>query len=305
VHKIRFDIIGRRNWWFLLSALILIPGLISFGMQGFNLGIDFTGGTLLDLRFDNPVTVNQVRDVLKGHNLENSVIQLAGTEKANSSHNAFIRMKVLDEDDRRTLLKDFETALGSFEIQRLEKVGATIGAELTRDAIIAVVLSWVLITAYISYRFEFRFAIAGIITLIHDALLVLGIFSIFQLEIDASFVAALLTVIGYSINDTIVIFDRVRENLKGFKKSDGLVELANKSTWQSMTRSLYTLITALFTVVALYFFGGETIKNFSLALIIGFISGAYSSICIGTPVWVMWREFDERKRVAAKMRGED
>lgn len=305
MHKIRFDIIGRRNWWFLLSALILIPGLISFGMQGFNLGIDFTGGTLLDLRFDNPVTVNQVRDVLKGHNLENSVIQLAGTEKANSSHNAFIRMKVLDEDDRRTLLKDFETALGSFEIQRLEKVGATIGAELTRDAIIAVVLSWVLITAYISYRFEFRFAIAGIITLIHDALLVLGIFSIFQLEIDASFVAALLTVIGYSINDTIVIFDRVRENLKGFKKSDGLVELANKSTWQSMTRSLYTLITALFTVVALYFFGGETIKNFSLALIIGFISGAYSSICIGTPVWVMWREFDERKRVAAKMRGED
>ena len=156
--------------------------------------------------------------------------------------------------------------------------------------------------AYISYRFEYRFGVAGIISLIHDVFVVLGIFSLLQKEIDASFVAALLTIVGYSINDTIVIFDRIRENMKKMKKGETLSEMVDHSIWQTMTRSIYTVLTVLFATGALYFLGGETTKDFSLALLIGFVSGMYSSIFNASPIWYMWKEHDERKRLEHKMR---
>ncbi|WP_425061201.1 Protein translocase subunit SecF [Sporomusa carbonis] len=299
----KFDIIGKRYWWFLLSLLVLIPGFISMVTQGFNLGIDFTGGTLLDLKFARPVTVAEVRDVLKDYNLENSTIQLVLTGEANSSPNVFIRSHVLSEDERRSVLKGLETKLGAFEVLRVEKVGAVIGSELTRQAIIALLISWVLMIVYITYRFEFKFAVSGIIALVHDVFVVLGLFSLLHKEIDASFVAAILTIVGYSINDTIVIFDRIRENLKTHKKTEGFQELVNRSIWQTMTRSIYTVLTVLFATAALYFFGGETTKNFSLALLIGFASGAYSSIFNASPIWVTWKEFEERRRIELKTKG--
>jgi preprotein translocase subunit SecF len=271
--------------------------------QGFNLGIDFTGGTLLDLKFAQPVTVAQVRDVLKDHQLENSTIQLAATGQTEASPNVFIRTRVLEETERTAVLDDMQKKLGNFEILRIEKVGAIIGSELTRQAIIALVISWLLMIAYISYRFEYRFAVSGIIAIIHDILVVIGIFSLLHKEIDASFVAAVLTIVGYSINDTIVIFDRIRENLKTMRKGETMQELANHSIWQTMTRSIYTVLTVLFATAALYFFGGETTKNFSLALLIGFTSGAYSSIFNASPIWVTWKEWDERRRIQAKTRG--
>lgn len=156
---------------------------------------------------------------------------------------------------------------------------------------------------YISYRFEFKFAVAGILTLIHDVIIVLGAFSLMQLEIDAAFVAALLTVVGYSINDTIVIFDRVRENLKAHRKGEDIKALVNRSIWQTMTRSIYTVLTVLFAAVSLYVFGGETTKNFALALIIGISAGAYSSIFNACPIWVIWKEYADRKRISAKTKG--
>ncbi|SDE60059.1 protein translocase subunit SecF [Sporomusa acidovorans] len=299
----KFDIVGKRYWWFLLSALVLIPGIISMATQGFNLGIDFTGGTLIDLKFAQPVAVGEIRDVLKDYQLEGSTIQLALTAQGDRSNNVFIRTHVLNEDERRDVLKGFETKLGSFDVLRVEKVGAVIGAELTRQAIWALLVSWVLMIAYITYRFEYRFAIAGIAALVHDIFVVLGIFSILQKEIDATFVAALLTIVGYSINDTIVIFDRIRENLKTYKKSEGLAELVNRSIWQTMTRSIYTVLTVAFATVALYVFGGETTKNFSLALLIGFASGAYSSIFNASQIWVTWREHDEKRRTEQRIKG--
>jgi preprotein translocase subunit SecF len=156
--------------------------------------------------------------------------------------------------------------------------------------------------AYISYRFEYRFGVAGILSLIHDVFVVLGIFSLLHKEIDASFVAALLTIVGYSINDTIVIFDRIRENMKKMKKGETLEEMVDHSIWQTMTRSIYTVLTVLFATGALFFLGGETTKDFSLALLIGFVSGMYSSIFNASPIWYMWKEHDERKRLAHKMR---
>lgn len=299
----KFDFVGRRYWWFALSALILLPGIISMAVQGFNLGIDFTGGTLFDLKFAQPVTVSQVRDVLKDYHLEGSTIQLAAGTKTEASQNVFIRTHVLTEDERTAALQGLKQKIGAFEVLRIEKVGAVIGSELTRQAIIALVVSWLLMIAYISYRFEFKFGVSAVIALIHDVLIVLGVFSLLRLEVDASFVAAILTIVGYSINDTIVIFDRIRENLKTHRKTESFQDLVNRSIWQTMTRSIYTVVTVLFCSVALYMFGGETTKNFALALTIGFVSGAYSSICNASPVWVTLKEFGERRRVESKMKG--
>lgn len=298
----KFSIIERRYWFFALSLLIILPGLFSIMTQGFNLGIDFTGGTLIDIKFAKPVTVAQVRAVLEDYKLENSVVQLAATEKVDAAPNVLIRTHVLTETERKAVLDGFTAKIGKFDIMRIEKVGAVIGSEMTREAVIALILSWLMMIAYISYRFEYRFGVAGIISLIHDVFVVLGIFSLLQKEIDSSFVAALLTIVGYSINDTIVIFDRIRENMKSMKKGESLSEMVDRSIWQTMTRSIYTVLTVLFATGALYFLGGETTKNFSLALLIGFVSGMYSSIFNASPIWYMWKEHDERKRLAHKMR---
>lgn len=298
----KFDFIGKRYWWFALSALIMIPGLISMAVQGFNLGIDFTGGTLLDLKFAQPVTVAQVRDVLKDYHLEGSTIQLASGAQVEAAQNVFVRTHVLTEDERIAAMEGLKK-LGSFEVLRVEKVGAVIGSELTRQAILALVVSWLLMIAYISFRFEFKFGVSAVAALIHDCVVVLGVFSLFRLEVDASFVAAILTIVGYSINDTIVIFDRIRENMKTHRKTESFADMVNRSIWQTMTRSIYTVVTVLFCSFALYFFGGETTKNFALALTIGFVSGAYSSVCNASPIWVTMKEFSERKRVEAKMKG--
>ena len=298
----KFSIIAHKNWFFAFSLLMILVGLASLATQGLNLGIDFTGGTLMDLKFAKPVSVAEVRDVLKDYKLENSVVQLAATEKTDAAPNVLIRTHVLNEAERKAVLEGFTSKFGKYEIMRIEKVGATIGSELTREAIIALLLSWLMMIAYISYRFEFRFGVAGILSLVHDVLIVLGIFSILRKEIDASFVAALLTIVGYSINDTIVIFDRIRENLKAMKKGETLPEMVDRSIWQTMTRSIYTVLTVLFATGSLYFLGGETTKNFSLALLIGFVSGTYSSIFNASPIWVMWKQRDERKRLEHKMK---
>ena len=298
----KFSIIAHRNWFFAFSLLLILVSLASLATQGLNLGIDFTGGTLIDLKFAKPVSVAEVRDVLKDYKLENSVVQLAATEKTDAAPNVLIRTHVLSEAERKTVLEGFTAKLGKFDIMRIEKVGATIGSELTREAIIALLLSWLMMIAYISYRFEFRFGVAGILSLVHDVLIVLGVFSILRKEIDASFVAALLTIVGFSINDTIVIFDRIRENLKAMKKGETLPEMVDRSIWQTMTRSIYTVLTVLFATGSLYFLGGETTKNFSLALLIGFVSGTYSSIFNASPIWVLWKQRDERKRLEHKMK---
>ena len=299
----KFDIIGKKYWWFAISLLLIIPGFISMVIQGFNLGIDFTGGTLLDLKFSRPVSVAEIRDALKDYHLENSTIQLALADNQEKAANAMIRTHTLEESERRTVLSGLEQKLGKFDVLRAEKVGAVIGSELTRQAIIALLVSWLLMIGYISYRFEFKFAIAAIIALVHDIFVVMGVFSIFRLEIDATFVAALLTIVGYSINDTIVIFDRIRENLKSHRKTELFSDLVNRSIWQTMTRSIYTVLTVLFATAALYIFGGETTKHFSLALLIGFTSGAYSSIFNASPIWVLLMENAEKKRIEVKAKG--
>ena len=297
-----FDIVGRRKIWYFISLCVIIPGIVSMVVKGFNYGIDFTGGTIIELRFDKAASIADVRDVMKGYNLDNSMIQLSGDESsATEARDVMIRTVDLEENDRKAIMASLKEKLGDYAVLREEKVGATMGSELLMNAAMATLLSWLLIVAYVSFRFEFRFGIAAVLALVHDVLVVLGVFSILQKQVDSSFVAALLTIVGYSINDTIVIFDRIRENLRlHFRRGGDIVELANRSIYQTLTRSLYTVCTVLFTTFALYWFGGDTTKDFSFALLVGFFSGCYSSIFIASPLWVTLRNWHEAKKARVR-----
>ena len=297
--KIRFDILKRSKLWFAISLLVIIPGIFCMFTKGFNFGIDFTGGTIIEMEFQQEVTLPQVRDVLREYNLDNATIQLSGdVSNVEASKDVMIRTMDLEENDRKAVMASLKDEIGDYTVLREEKVGATIGGELITDALMATVISWILIILYVSYRFEWRFGVAAILTLIHDVLIVLSVFSFLQKQVDSSFVAAILTIIGYSINDTIVIFDRIRENQRlHFKRGGDLNELANRSIYQTLTRSLYTVFTVLFTTFALYFFGGDTTKDFSFALLIGFFSGSYSSIFVASPLWVVLKNKFPAKKI--------
>lgn len=274
------DFAGKRKIWFLISLLIIVPGIVSLFINGLNLGIDFAGGNLLQIKFDKPTTTEAIRSTLGEHDLEDSLIQA-------SENNVFIikTKGALDEVKQDNIVDSLEKDLGKLELLRTEKVGPTIGKELRTAGLISLFIAILLMIIYITIRFEFLFAIAAILALVHDVLVTVGIFSIFQFEVDSVFIAAILTIVGYSINDTIVIFDRIRENLRITKK-ESLNVIVNNSIMQNLTRSINTTLTTLFVLFALFLLGGETTKVFSLALIIGIISGAYSSIFVASPLWL-------------------
>lgn len=299
---VKFDIIGRRKIWYAISLILIIASLFFMVTRSFNMGIDFTGGTIMDLRFEKAVNINDVRSVLNDYDLNNSTIQLSGDSSSSTeAQNVMIRTVDLEEQDRKEVMSALSDKLGDYQVLREEKVGATMGTELIMNAIYATIISWILIIAYVSYRFELKFGIAAVLGLIHNVLIVLGAFALTQRQVDSSFIAALLTIIGYSINDTIVIFDRIRENLKlHFRKNGDIVELVNVSIFQTMTRSIYTVCTVLFATFSLYFFGGDTTKDFAFAMLIGFFCGAYTSIFIASPLWVTFRRFSDKRKMAKR-----
>ena len=278
-----------RNWklFFAFTIISLMIGYSSMILRGFNLGIDFTGGSIIDLKFENAVQVAQIREVLSKHNLGNAIIQLESNDPAtSSSQGVLIRTQVISDNDRTHMMHDMEESLGKFEVRRVENVGATIGSELIRQAAIAIVLSWVLMIFYITMRFQLNFALAAIIALMIDVSVTLSWFSLLQLEIDSTFVAALLTVVGYSVNGTIIIFDRIRENMKIHRRSETVTDMIDNSIKSTLTRTVYTTVTTLFAIVAIFLFGGETIHNFSFAMLVGCCSGTYTSILLAGTIWL-------------------
>jgi len=262
----RFHFINLRRYWYLLSLLIIIPGVISLLTRGLNLGIDFTGGNLMEVRFEKPAVIHEVRAVLRGHGLERVPIQQSGPGTF------IIRTPFLSEDASGKLIEDLRSKIGELTVLRNEAVGPVIGRELMLRAIAALAVASVLMILYIWWRFEFRQGIAAVTAVLHDVLVTVGIFSLFQIEVNSPFVAAVLTVIGYSINDTIVIFDRIRENLRAAKQGEKIEDIVNASIWQTLARSINTVLTVLFMLVALYFLGGTTIRDFVLAMFSG-VSG--------------------------------
>lgn len=285
-----FDFIGHKKIWFTFSGILVVLSIISIIIFRFNWGIDFTGGTILELGFSQPVTVEQVRDGLRQDGLQTSTIQLSGNISGESGDDVIIRTRNLSSEEAQTVVSHVNDKVGGAEVKRIETVGAVIGSEVTKSTLLNVLISFGAMILYMSIRFEHRIAISAIVAICHDILMVLGVFAFFHLEVDASFLAAILTVLGYSMNESVVIFDRIRENLHTHRRTDSFATLANDSIHQTIRRSLYTLTTTLFCVASLYFFGGDTTKNFALVMLIGFISGAYSSICVASSIWVTWHE---------------
>ena len=299
----KLNIAGHTKLWFIMSLIVIIPGIFCMFTKGFNFGIDFTGGTIIDMKFEQPVTISQVRTSLAKYGLDGATIQLSGAQSdVMESQDVMIRAADMEEDQRKEVMASLKTDVGDYQVLREEKVGATIGGELITNAVLALVVSWILIIAYVAYRFEWRFGVAAVLALIHDILIVLSVFSLTGRQVDSSFIAALLTIVGYSINDTIVIFDRIRENLKlHFRRGGDIAKLVNTSILQTLTRSLYTVFTVLFTTMALYLFGGDTTKDFAFALLIGFACGCYSSIFIASPLWIIFRKWGDKHKAQPKV----
>ncbi|MBU4349084.1 protein translocase subunit SecF [bacterium] len=283
IGKKEFNFIKNRRIVYIISAVIILVGLISIIFQGFNLGIDFAGGTLIQIRFDKSVSTTEVRNVLSEFNLSQSTIQ-------NLSENEFvIRTEKIDSEQRKGILSAFRENLTDLEILRVETVGPVVGENLKKLALYALLFAFIGIILYITMRFEFKFSIVSILALSHDCLIVLGIFSLLQKEITISIIAAVLTIVGYSLNNTIVILDRLRENIK-FKTREPFDNLINMSINQSLSRTINTALTTIIPILTLYFFGGNILSDFALALFIGMIAGTYSSIFIASPLLLEWNK---------------
>jgi preprotein translocase subunit SecF len=289
------DIVGRRNWYFLASLLVILPGIFSMIFFGFRLGIDFAGGNQLNLVFKQPVQAAAVQREMDGFNVE-ATVQQAG------SNNVLITTKPLTNAQETSIRNDLDKKFGGIDQQKSStaSVGPLIARELVLGAGGLIAIASILIVAYLTFRFNYKFAICAILALLHDVFVLTGVYSIlgkvFNLplgEINTLFVTAALTVIGFSVHDTIVIFDRIRENLRQASRLT-FEQNVNLSIIQSLARSINTSMTVVFVLVALFLISPTNIKGFTLALLIGIISGTYSSIFNASPLLVVWRRLDPR-----------
>lgn len=294
-----YDFIGKRRWAYLLSAVFIVVGVGSILMPGVGLryGIDFAGGTLVQLRFAEPVRVEAIRAALAGVQLGESVIQQFGDPQE-----YLIRVAAggeLEETSQRVTGALQGQGLPGFEVRRLEFVGPQVGRDLQLQALQAVAWGIVGILIYTAIRFDFKGGVAAVVALLHDVLVTLGAFSLTGRELNLPVLAALLTIVGYSINDTIVVFDRIRENRgKGIRKGQTLADVINASINQTLSRTLLTSLTVFLVLVVLYLFGGEVLRDFSFALLVGVITGTYSSVFVAAPIIVDWEA-----RAEARARG--
>ncbi len=288
-----FNIIGRRKWYFLFSTLIILPGTLALLVWGLRLGIDFTGGSLLELRTEREVAPADLREALARQGYDASVVTTTDTAGRVSY---IVRTRGLDTTEKNQLVASLGQTAGTLTEDRFESVGPVVGRETARGAILAVLGASVMILLYLWYAFRqvpkpWRYGACAVFALVHDAVLVLGLWAIFGqlfgLEVDALFVSAILTVVGFSVHDTIVVFDRVRENVGRFP-GESFERVVNFSINQTLDRSLITGLTAMFTLTALLFLGGGTIRNFVLVLLVGMISGTYSSIFNASCLLVVW-----------------
>jgi len=281
-----------------LSAVLVVLSLVSLGVRGLNLGIDFTGGTLLERQLGRPVTADDVRQVLASPQLADLDVAGAVIQPLDDPHDVLIRTRPLSSQEIERVDAALGDAFGSVEILRTELVGPVVGAELVRRALLAVALASLGILVYVSLRFEFKFAVAAIAALLHDAIIATGVVSALGVEVNSPFIAAILTVIGYSLNATIVIFDRVRENLR-IRKGESLFDLLNRSLNETLARTIHTSATTLLALVTLFIFGGSTLRDFILVLLVGLTVGTYSSMMVANPLWWLWKEREERRRAEA------
>ena len=308
--KIKLNIVKHKFIYLCISAVLLLPGIFAMIYSSITypthtplkVGIDYTGGTTLQYSVKEAITnerLSAVRETLIKDGIENPSLQIINVNAANDDNLKAIlgvRTKFIDEQskDADKITKAVGTQFSNPELVQVASVGPTLGSELFKNSLIALSLALLGIIAYLTFRFQFDYALAAILGLVHDTLFVLGVFSllglVYNVEIDALFVTALLTVIGFSVHDTIVVFDRVRENLKYYSKKMTFGEIMNTSINQTLARSINTSVTTLMTLAALYFFGGVTTKDFVLAMILGIFIGTYSSIFFCSSLIEIWED---------------
>jgi preprotein translocase subunit SecF len=297
-----YDFLAQRKRAYILSGIVLGVGLISLFLHtGLSQGVDFTGGTLFQVKFTEPTSVGEVRDAIGAEGLEGAQIQQFG-----DSNDYLIRVAEFRETGEGRVSESVTQALdatygdGAWEFARTEAVGPKVGSELKEKALIAILLSFVLTLIYLAFRFEWRFGVAAVIATAHDITLTFGFLSVFNIEVTLATVAAILTILGYSLNDTIVVFDRIRENLKKRRK-DSYEDIINSSINETLPRTVLTSGTTLMTLLALFFLGGAVIRPFALVLILGVVIGTYSSIFVASPVLLELETFSKNreKRLSA------
>ena len=284
--KVNLHIIRNIKYYLSVSIVLVVLSIVVFFAKGLNYGIDFTGGNLFQLKYnDKKITLTEINDNLD--KLSEKLPQVnSNSRKVQISEDGTVILRVpeLKEEDKKEVLNSLQE-LGAFNLDKEDKVGASIGDDLKKSAIYSLGIGAILIVLYITLRFEFSFAIGGILSLLHDIIIAVGFIALMGYEVDTPFIAAILTILGYSINDTIVIYDRIRENLKRrHNKNWTLEDCMDESVNQTAIRSLNTSITTLFSVIALLIFGGASLKTFIMTLLIGILAGTYSSIFIATPI---------------------
>lgn len=303
-----FDFLGKRRMALVLSVIVIVISIVAIAVRGLNFGIDFTGGTLVEVGYNNPVEIQSVRSSLESDGFDDAVVQHFGT-----SRDVLIRLPVgsgegatraveistaVMESLRKPTGETLVDAVGTgvqqcisngsqggctVQMRRVEFVGPQVGGELTNQGGLAMLYALIGILIYVTFRFEWRFAAGSVVALVHDVLITVGMFALFQFEFSLAVLAAVLAVIGYSLNDTIVVYDRIRENFRKMRKSDS-VGIMNVSINQTLPRTMLTSLTTLLVVVILLLFGGEVISGFSTALLVGVLVGTYSSIFVASPV---------------------
>lgn len=292
--SININFVGNMKLAFAISIAMIVISIASVILHGgLNYGIDFAGGTLVQVKFQHATTTEKLRHAMKPINLDSSIIQQFSSRE-------FVIRTAESTSDLKGLSVKIEEALsaaygkGAFDLQRFEVVGPKVGKDLTNKAILAIVFSWIGMLIYIAWRFEFRYALGGILALIHDVIITVGALSLLNKEFTLTIVAALLTIIGYSINDTIVVCDRIRENVRKSVKKD-LGEIINASINETLSRTILTAFTVFIVVLILFFLGGEVIHDFAFAMLVGVFVGTYSSIFIATPIVLAWEKIKPSK----------
>lgn len=279
--KRNIDFMGFRKTAMSISLALVIASLALLAFKGLNLGIDFTGGNLAQIEFSAPVSVGDVREALAGSGQKQAVIQ------AYSDNGVLVRVSASDDSVAQKMLATLRAQFGELTVLRLEKVGPVVGDVLRRQAFVALAVALAGILAYVTVRFRFRFAAVSVAALIHDTIITLGVFSLTGREISLPFIAAILTIVGYSLNDTIVVLDRVRENWKGLRPK-GVITVINESINQTLSRTINTSLTTFIPVLTLFIWGGPVIANFAFALLIGIVVGTFSSIYIAGTLLGEW-----------------
>ncbi|MCW6084868.1 MULTISPECIES: protein translocase subunit SecF [Clostridium] len=276
-------IIEKTKIWFSISLIIILTGMFFLMKDGLNYGIDFKGGTVVQINIGKDFKKEEVDQIIKKHTSDSV------TNKVNNTQ-IEIRSNSLTDEEINKLFSDVKSKykLKDQDLVSQQRIGPSVGKELKRKALLALIIANIAMLIYVGIRFEFKFALAAILGLVHDILITISVYAIFKLSVSSSFIAAVLTIVGYSINDTIVIFDRIRENQKKMRRKD-VSEVANISITQTMSRSINTVLTTLFTIVSVYIFV-PSIRDFAFPLIVGIVSGCYSSIFISSPLWILFKK---------------